>query len=259
MTTRVHTIAASGFAAAATSYEQGRPAYPAAAITHLAASLGIAPESRVVDLGSGTGKLTRLLRPMGARLLALEPVESLRRTFAQVLPDIWLAGGVAEALPLHDGSVDAVVAGTCFHWFDGPIALREIHRVLRPGGRLGLLWNARDLSVDWVKQMVALVATYMHGDPPRYEGSSAWRAPFENSTLFTQLQLRQFPFVQSGDRQMVLARVASTSFVAALPEPEKQRVLGEVEALLDRHPTTQNTPTIDFPYVADVYWCSRQD
>ncbi|HEV2126711.1 MAG TPA: class I SAM-dependent methyltransferase [Chloroflexota bacterium] len=259
MTTSIHSVAAHGYASAGTVYEQGRPSYPADAIACLVEVLGITAAIRVLDVGAGTGKLTQLLRPTAAQLVAVEPVAQMRNTFAQLLPDVWLAGGVAEALPLRDQSVDVIVAGTCFHWFDGPVALREIHRVLRPGGRLGLIWNARDLSVDWVRRLVDLVGTYMRGDPPRYEGSGAWRAPFETTTLFTPLEERHFPFAHEGDKQMVLKRVRSTSFIGALPADERERALTQVEQLLDSHPDTQGRQTVSLPYVSDVYWCTRRE
>jgi SAM-dependent methyltransferase len=253
----MHVVAARGFAGAGDVYEQGRPDYPAEAVAHLARVLAIIPGSRVLDLGAGTGKLTRRFTPTGAWLLALEPVEGLRRTFARQGAAVPVVGGTAEAIPLGDGTIDAVVAGTAFHWFDGQVALQEIHRVLRPQGRLGLVWNARDETVDWVAQLVRIADAYKRGSPPRYT-DGAWRQAFASTTRFTPLEARQFPFTQHGDRRTVLARAASTSFIGALPPVERQRALRSVAELLDTHPATRDRADIGLPYRADVYWCARR-
>lgn len=148
--TDIHDIAAQGYAAADEDYERARPSYPTRAVELLLAELGIAPESTVLDLGAGTGKFTRLLRPTGATLLALEPVSAMRRHLADAVPEARVLDGTAESIPLPDGSVDAIVAATAFHWFKGDDALEEIARVLRPGGGLGLVWNNPDEDADWV-------------------------------------------------------------------------------------------------------------
>ena len=126
-----------GSRSGAEAYERGRPGFPEDAIAALARECGIEPGRRVVDLAAGTGKLTRQLVPFGADLVAVEPVEGMRRVFAERLPDVPILDGTAEALPFEDGSVDAVVASQAFHWFDPVAAPREIHRVLAPGGALG--------------------------------------------------------------------------------------------------------------------------
>jgi SAM-dependent methyltransferase len=257
--TPVHRVAASGFATAGAAYERGRPDYPPPAVAALIERLQIGPGARVIDLGAGTGKLTRRLTASGAALLAIEPVAAMRATFARLLPAVPVLGGAAEAIPLRDASAQAVVVGTAFHWFDGPTALAELHRVLSPGGRLGLVWLARDESVDWVARLVRLVDGYKRGDPPRYAGGT-WRRVFEApppGVRFTPLQAASFPFTHSAPRETALQRVASTSFVGALSEDERQEVLRRARDFLDRHPQTQGRQTIDLPYTADLYWCTR--
>ena len=256
----MHDVAARGFAAAGDVYERGRPAYPCQAVAALVERLRIGPGTRAVDVGAGTGKLTRRLVETGAQLAAVEPVADMRASFARLLPGVAVVGGVAEALPLRTGTADAIVVGTAFHWFQGPAALREMHRVLRPGGHLGLVWLARDESVDWLADLVRLVAEYMHGDPPRYD-DGRWRRAFEapdGAALFGPLEAAQFPFAHVADRDTAITRVASTSFIATLSAQEREEVLERVRVLLGTHPATRDCPRLEVPYRADVYWCERR-
>ena len=192
MSGRAGTIheAARGFEHAPKPYEIGRPAYPAEAIERLVAELGIEDGTRVLDLAAGTGKLTRMLVPTGAFVVAVEPVDGMRAELTRSLPGVQARAGTAEAIPLPDGSVDAVVVGQAFHWFDGDAALAEIHRVLRPGGRLGLIWNVKDESVDWIEKLGGIMESY-RGDAPRV-ASGAWKEAFDRTTLFTPLERARF-------------------------------------------------------------------
>jgi SAM-dependent methyltransferase len=251
-------VAARGFGTAGKDYERGRPDYPPGAVAALVHALGLGPGRRVLDVGAGTGKLARRLRPSGAWVAAVEPVAAMRAGLAGAEPGLPQAGGAAEALPVAAGAVDGAVVGTAFHWFDGPVALRELHRVLRPGGRLGLVWLARDESVDWVAELVQLVDGYKRGDPPRYT-DGRWRRAFETTPYFGPLEEAVFPFAHVADRETALARVASTSFVGALGAAEREAVLRRVADLLDQHPATRGRETLALPYRADVFVARRRD
>ena len=183
-------------------------------------ALGIGPGRDVLDLAAGTGKLTRALQASGVRVVAVEPIEAMRAALAGVE----VLEGTAEAVPLPDGAVDAVTVAQAFHWFDGERALREIHRVLRPGGGLGLVWNRGDSSTPWVAELDAVVAGARPPGVPSYR-DSAWRAPFETTTLFTPLEERDFAHEVPADAERVRDRVASISFIAAMSDAEREDVL----------------------------------
>lgn len=252
----IHEAAACGFARAADAYEHGRPGYPPAAVEHLCDALGIGPGRAVLDLAAGTGKLTRLLVPTGAELVAVEPVGEMRAALARALPGVTALAGTAEDIPLAADSVDAVVAGSAFHWFHGDEALAEIHRVLRPGGRLGLLWNVRDESVPWVAELTAIMEPH-RGSAPRYR-SGAWKEAFRRRAIFSPLRCAEFRHVHRLEPEAVVARVASVSFIAALGERDLADVLARVRALLAHDPATRGREVVELPYRSDVYWCSAR-
>ncbi|MBI3098173.1 MAG: class I SAM-dependent methyltransferase [Planctomycetes bacterium] len=252
----IHETAAKGFQSAAGLYDRGRPDYPLEGVECLLRELRLDPSRTVIDLGAGTGKFTRLLIASGATIIAVEPVEEMRRQFAASLPGIRLVDGAAEATTLPSSAADAVVAAQAFHWFATGAALAEIHRVLKPGGRLGLIWNTWDPAVEWVVRLREILDDYA-GATPRYK-SGQWRLPFRETALFTPLEERHFPHLQRGPLQTVLDRVASISFVALLPGERRVEVLRRVRELAETHPVTRGQAEIGMPYVTDVYWAARK-
>jgi SAM-dependent methyltransferase len=222
----VHRIAAKGFSEGAAAYERGRPGYPKAAIDWLDERLGLGSGADVVDLAAGTGKLSSALRAAGAEVVAVEPLEAMR---ALIESPIRAAEGTAESIPLPDGSADAVTVAQAFHWFDGERALAEIHRVLRPGGHLALLWNVRLMDDPGQAAVEELIAPYT-GEIPRHR-SGEWRGPIDASEKFGPLEERSFPNEQHLDADGLADRVASTSAIAALEAGERGRLLEKVRAL----------------------------
>ncbi|MGH9004837.1 MAG: class I SAM-dependent methyltransferase, partial [Acidimicrobiia bacterium] len=203
-----------------------------------------------------TGKLTRMILDHGAEVVAVEPVAAMRGIFASVLPGVPVLGAAAESLPLRRGSVAAVVVGQAFHWFDASAALAEVHRVLRPGGRLGLVWNVRDESVEWVAALTRLIDSHVGAGPTFRSG--AWQRAFNGTSLFGPLQAVSFPNDQRVDVDGVLARVASISYIAALPEAERRRVADQVRVLLADHPGTAGRDEFVIAHHTDVFWCERR-
>src|SRR5437763_3088354 len=148
---------AAGFARAADVYERARPEYPAAAIVWLADRLGLRPGRVVVDVAAGTGKLTRLLVPAGARVVAVEPQAEMLALLRGAVPEAKALEGTAEELPLPDEAADAVTVASAFHWFDRERALRELARVLRPAGALALVFNTRDPESELQRELTELL------------------------------------------------------------------------------------------------------
>jgi len=255
MSGAIHQSAARGFALAPEAYERGRPMYPFAAVRRLVREVRIRPESPMLDLGAGTGKLTRLLAQLGADVVAVEPVDAMRQRLVETIPGVKALPGTAEAIPLEDESMDAVTVGQAFHWFDGDAALAEIHRVLRPGKRLGLIWNVKDESVDWVRLLAEIIEPY-RGSAPRV-GSGSWKEAFERTEGFTPIERARFAFVHEIDAGTVVARVTSISFIAALDSRVRERIVEQVRELVATHPETRGREVFPLRYRTGVYWCER--
>ena len=215
-----------GYARAAGAYERGRPGYPPPAIDFLAARLGLGPGRTVVDLAAGTGKLTRPLLLTGAEVIAVEPVAEMR---AGLPAGARAVDGRAEAMPLATASAHAIAVAQAFHWFDSDAALAEIHRVLRPGGALALVWNRRRMEDPLNQAIESLLAPYRGRTSALHTG--AWRAAFERTELFGPLEERVFPNEQFLDADGLTDRIASVNFIAALDEKERTKVLRAVRAL----------------------------
>jgi SAM-dependent methyltransferase len=236
------------------AYERGRPGYPAEAVAELVRVLGIGPGATVLDLAAGSGKLTRQLVPTGATLLAVEPSAAMRERLAGLAPGVRVLAGTAEAIPVAGGAVDAVTVGQAFHWFDGPRAVAELHRALRPGGRVGLVWNVRDESVPWMAAVSAILDRHAGAAPRHRDGR--WRAAFA-AAGFTPLEVRRFRHLHQLERAALADRFASVSFVAALPDATRARVLAEIDAVVAAEPSLAGPGPVAVPYRTDLFWAER--
>jgi ubiquinone/menaquinone biosynthesis C-methylase UbiE len=242
-------VAARGFQAGAAAYEHARPGYPDEAVAVLRDEVGIGQGSLVLDLAAGTGKLTRRLLELGASVLAVEPVAAMRAQLEAVLPGVRAIDGTAEEIPASDASVDVVAVAQAFHWFDAPVALAEVARVLRPGGRLALLWNERDERTPWVAEMSRLirwhertVSRYQHVD---------WAAVVAASGRFGPLAERTVDWDQSMTRELLAERVRSISYIATMPTPAREKLAADVVELVRRMPDP-----FPLPYICRVQWAT---
>jgi SAM-dependent methyltransferase len=234
----VHPSAATGFARSVEAYERARPEYAPEAIAWLADELDLRPGRTVVDLAAGSGKLTRPLAALGCEVIAIEPVAEMR---AAIGPTARALDGTAEAMPLPDDSADAVTVGQAFHWFDGPKALAEIERVLRPGGALALVWNRRPSESSQLWAAITEIIAPYRGDAPSH-ASGAWREAFAGR----ELTERHFEFSQRLDADGLVDRVGSISFVASLDDAEREPLLARVRALAPDGP-------VDVPYECEIH------
>lgn len=234
----VHRAAATGFARSVEAYERGRPDYPPEALAYLQRELDLRGGRTVVDLAAGSGKLTRQLATFQCEVIAVEPVDEMRAAIGE---GIRALEGTAEAIPLPDSSADAVTVAQAFHWFDGAKALAEIARVLRPGGALALVWNRRPVESSPLHAAISEIIAPYRGDAPAH-ATGAWREAFAGR----ELSEWRHEFAQRLDADGLADRVGSTSFVAALDDGERERVLVRVRALAGEGP-------VEVPYVCEVH------
>jgi SAM-dependent methyltransferase len=238
-----HTYGSSGFSDGE-RYQKARPDYPSDAVTFLVDSLGIDEDTHVLDLGAGTGIFTGQLIPFCAHVTAVDPTAGMREILAQRLPTVKVLDGSDVEIPLEDATVDCVVVAQAFHWFDAPVALEEIHRVLVDGGRLGVLWNERDESVSWVADL---------GEAMRWPIFQPYKVgqdftPVLASGPFVNIERRKFVHRQILDHEGLLQRVLTTSYIAVMDDDDQRVVMRDVQKVVDQLPES-----IELPYVTDVY------
>jgi SAM-dependent methyltransferase len=255
---RIPPLAADGFGRGADVYERSRPSYPPEAVACIVGHAHLGPERRVLDLAAGTGKLTRVLVPSGADVVAVEPVPAMRAELRAVLPDLEVLDGTAETIPLGDQSVDAVTVAQAVHWFELPQAVPEILRVLRPGGALVLVWNLPDESVDWIQQFSEAIDVGAGLPFRRYdEHDYGEEITALAGTALGERGAYVCDWDQPCDAALLVQRAASVSVVAALDHDERAAVLARVEQLAATHPDLVGRPVFPFPYTTRVLWWQR--
>lgn len=224
------------FGSQAAAYERGRPSYPPEAIDWLLA--GSSPRD-ILDLGAGTGKLTARLAERGLNVVAVDPIAEMLEVLRAALPGIPALLGTAEHIPLPDRSVDAVLVAQAWHWFDPQRAAAEVARVLRPGGRLGLVWNTRDDRLGWVKEFGRIVG----GERDIAETKVDLPAPFAD------IETHRVEWTNYMTPQALVDYVASRSYCITSPADVRTRTLDEVRDLLATHPALANATGIAVPYI----------
>ena len=229
------------FASVADAYERGRPEYPRAAVGALAAELELAPGARVLDLAAGTGKLSRSLVAAGLDVVAVEPLAPLREVLAEKIGADRIRDGVAESIPLADGSVDAVTVADAFHWFDQGRALEEIRRVLRPGGGLAVVTTVPDWSgASWAHELGTLVQE-TRPEHPHFDGPP-WQEAVRAAGCWTEPREIRITVNQPADPARIIASLASMSWIAGMDEPERTALLDRMRALVDAGETPAVLP-----------------
>ncbi len=231
-------VQARSFGGAASVYERARPDYPELVVDWLLPS----GAPRVVDLGAGTGKLTRLIAARDIRVTAVDPSPEMLEQLRRALPNVPALPGTAEQIPLDDDSVDAVLVGQAWHWVDVERASTEVARVLKPGGRLGLVWNHRDERVDWVRELTEIVSAGAdHGgsDPsdPRF------------GPEFGQIEYFVTEWSSPMTAAGLLELVASRSYFIVASQPEQRAITDAIRDLLERHPQLAGRDRFELPYV----------
>jgi ubiquinone/menaquinone biosynthesis C-methylase UbiE len=229
---------ASSFGPAAQTYERGRPPYPEEALDWLLP----AGAKRVLDLGAGTGKLTRQIAARSLDVTAVDPSGGMLTELTRVLPGIPAHQGTAEHIPLGDHSVDAVVCAQAWHWVDPQRAIPETARVLTPGGTLGLIWNLRDERTGWVRALGEIIHS------PEMDRAADLTAPFG------PVERRWFDWTHRLGLQNLLDLVASRSYVILLPDDERTALLNRVRDLTETHPDLAGRTEFDLPYRTE---CAR--
>lgn len=230
---------ARSFGFVAEAYDRGRPAYPADAVAWLAGG-----DARVVlELGAGTGKLTRELVDQGHAVFATDPDEAMLAVLRERVPEVSAKVATAEDIPANDRSVDVVVVAQAFHWFDHEVALPEIARVLKPGGHVALVWNSRDERIPWVRRMGAILG--------RQDLDTSSAEHLVHSDLFGFMEEASFKHWQEIDRETILDMARSRSSFAVMDDGERERHLAEVLAFYDDYGRGMDGMRI--PYVTRCY------
>jgi len=224
------------FGEEAAAYERGRPSYPPEAIDWL-----LPNDARdVLDLGAGTGKLTVRLVERGLDVIAVDPIPDMLEVLRNSLPDTPALLGTAEEIPLPDDSVDSVVVAQAWHWFDPERAIKEVARILRPGGRVGLVWNVRDERLGWVKELGRIIG---HEDDPAERRDVTLPPPFAD------VERHEFEWTSYLTPQALIDLVASRSYCITSPAEVKSRTLAQVRDLLSTHPALAHATGLALPYV----------
>jgi ubiquinone/menaquinone biosynthesis C-methylase UbiE len=239
----VHPTAASAFHARADDYERARPGWPPDAVAAVLDRFGA---GAVVDLAAGTGKLTRVIAEQADTVIAIEPVEGMRRVLREQLPHVRAMDGTAEAIPLPDGSIDTVFVGEALHWFDLPRALPEIARVLKPGGGLAVLYHG--IPGDrpaWFEELSDLIMARRNADHPVL---GAWREALEAAPQFEAPVDETFPYEHPSTRELIVAEISSFSSIGSLPPDQLAEVTAACDEVLQRH----GIETYTFQYTVTV-------
>ncbi len=252
MTHSLHPAAEQGFASAAELYQRVRPNYPAEIVHWLIDNLKITPQSTAIDLGAGTGKFLKYLKQATANIIAVEPIAEMLEQLKIVHPEVQIQQAFSHQILLNSNSIDAILCAQSFHRFANFETLTEIHRLLKPNGSLGLVWNQRDESVDWVKALADFIQQF-ESDTPRFH-SQEWQNVFEQQNLFDFIGKQAFVQHQVGTVEDVVSdRLLSTSFIAAMPLNQQLQLKQKFEDIVYQYTEKMPQDQIAFPYITYAF------
>jgi SAM-dependent methyltransferase len=241
------------FGAVAQLYQRTRPGYPAESVAWMLDAVKTTGRKTVLDLGAGTGKLTRVLADAGHQVIAVEPSAPMREALAVAQPGTRVLDGSAESIPLDDGSVDAVVVGQAYHWFDPETANPEMARVLRPGGVLGLIWNLLDERTGWIAQLGSELDAFDRTS----NGFNGFSDEQDLGPWFGPTQRSLFHHRQRLSVTDLLDLVRSRSYVATLDVSERDALLARVQTLVLRNAPIDAHQNLSLPYIASTFRAPR--
>jgi ubiquinone/menaquinone biosynthesis C-methylase UbiE len=254
----VHPSSREGFGQSSELYDRARSGYSDASIQRLLKYLSLKRGDRVLELGAGTGKLTAKLSAFGLDVTAVEPSPQMRALLSENVPAVHVVDAVAEQLPFPSEYYDAVLAATSYHWFDAEATYREVGRVLKPGGGLGLLWTSwSDSTPQWYQDVRRLMLPFESGTP-RYKHMT-WRRPFDREIDFKMLQFERhdMPRPASWTSLEIIDRMLSVSYVAALPELVRMALRHEMESILQNY--ILRGQIFRMPEELHIYWTHKED
>lgn len=244
---------ATSFGAEAANYEAGRPDYPFEAVAWMLEPMS-AGSRRIVDVGAGTGKLTRVLaHAPGAEIVAVDPDAAMLDTLRRSVPGVPTFEGSAERMPLPDASVDAAVLGQAWHWVEPIAASTELGRVIRPGGVLGLIWNIRDERADWVRRLTDI----MHSSPAEnmVNGSGVDGPRIERP--FGRIESQRWEWTRPMTRNQLHQMALSRSYLITASPAERAEIIRGMDALFDELDLAEGT--IELPYVTHAFRAVRDE
>lgn len=243
-------VSSGGFASAAGHYAKARPAYARAAIGRIAE---VIPPGAVLDVGAGTGILTGGLSRAGREMVAVEPLEEMLAQLSRALGSVPAVAAVAEALPFRPAAFSGMTVAQAFHWMDHGRVLTEARRVLSPGGVLALVWNVRDESVPWVRELTDLIEARSGGRPYSDRGGGDWEQVVEESGGFVHMCTDRYPNPVEASHELVVERVRSTSFVAVMDPPARESLIDEVRGVLARSDHVGDRERFEYPHDTVVH------
>ncbi|ORX61916.1 S-adenosyl-L-methionine-dependent methyltransferase [Hesseltinella vesiculosa] len=255
-----HETAAHGFQAQADSYDLARPRYPVEAINFIVAL--VHSGAKIADVGAGTGIMTTFLYEAGLDVSAIEPVDNMRMKLQDQLPTVHAIKATAWDTTLPDASQDAVIMAQAFHWFDDLNTLKEAHRILKPGGKLILIWNMESKQAKWVEALRSLYERYDEAAPQYRKGY--WQQVFSEPTAAQLFRLplthQNFAYDMPCNKALVMPRIVSKSYIAVLPKDEQDKLATQVNAVLDNPSygfTCDDQGNFIYPHDTDLYWCEK--